>query len=144
MSTEPPLGHQASTADRPVHDYRSVSASISWDQTHRTTRLRPTATTFGWRAKLLLSTPPVLVFAFWAYAGAFNVGVIAIGLGLPMLWAIGWWFKQVWTPGRDSPTSSDTSQAPRPLPTPAPAQAVHPNLAYLHEQTSGEDLDTSP
>lgn len=36
-----------------------------------------------------------LFIGFWAFAGAFNFGVIAVAFGLPMLAAAAWWTKQV-------------------------------------------------
>jgi len=38
-----------------------VSDRINWSAVHRTTRLRATTVTFGWRGKLLLSTPLIAV-----------------------------------------------------------------------------------
>lgn len=83
----------------PVGTQSFVSHSIDWDQVHATTRLEPTVTTFGWRGKVVLTAPPYLVIGFWAYAGAFNYGLIAMAFGLPMLAAAAWWTRQVWVAG---------------------------------------------
>jgi hypothetical protein len=88
----------------PVRTQSFVSHSIDWDQVHATTRLEPTVTTFGWRSKIVLTAPPYLVIGFWAYAGAFNNGLIAMAFGLPMLTAAAWWTRQVWIAG---PKNSD-------------------------------------
>jgi hypothetical protein len=102
---------------------------------HRSTRVQPTTITFGWRGKTALSLPPILVFAFWIYSGVFNFGAAALGIGLPMLWAIGWWLKQVWVAGPDERSRSDvhqdidTTSAPPLRPDLAKA---HPGLVFLY------------
>lgn len=76
-----------------------VSDTVDWRAVHRSTRWQPTVVTFGWRIKLALSSPPCFVLGFWAYAGVFNNGAAALGIGVPMLWASLWWVKQVWVTG---------------------------------------------
>lgn len=113
-----------------------VSDTIDWSGVHRTTRTRPTVTSFGWRGKLLLSSPPLAVLVFWGSTGAFNVGVIAVGIGLPMLWAATWWWKQVWAAGRDG---CELQVRPRTLiaetipSLDACRDAAHPSLSFLYD-----------
>lgn len=76
-----------------------VSDTVDCRAVHGGTRWQPTVVTFGWRTKLALSSPPFFVLGFWAYAGVFNHGAAALGIGVPMLWASLWWIKQVWVKG---------------------------------------------
>lgn len=127
MSKEPGLP--------PTKRGQYVSDAIRWSRLRRTTRLKPTVSTFGWKGKLVLSAPPILVFAFWAYGGVFNLGVTAIGFGLPMLWAIAWWLKQVWVAGPVDRSRAEVQSAAELLPSlplrPDPTTA-HPGLRYLY------------
>lgn len=119
---------------RPPQGGRSahfVSDAISWSAVHRTTRVRATVTTFGWRGKTALTAPPFLVFAFWAYAGVFNNVAAALAFGVPMLWADAWWTKQVWAAG-----PANRSEADHNLPVAAPPgperRPPHQGLLYLY------------
>ncbi len=78
-----------------------------------------------------MTAPPLLVFAFWAYAGVFNNGAAALALGLPMLWADAWWIKQVWAAGpADRP---GTNQHPPATAPPGPERRPpHQGLLYLY------------
>lgn len=121
-----------------------VSDSIAWTAMHRTTRIRSTVTTFGWRAKTALTAPPFLVLAFWAYAGVFNNGAAALAFGMPMLWADVWWAKQVWAAGpAERPTIDHNVPAARP---PGPERRPpHQGLLYLYSPVGSghEDLADS-
>lgn len=115
---------------------QGVSDSINWRAVHASTRIRPTATTFGWRAKLLFSSPPFLVLGFWAYAGVFNNGALAMTIGLPMLWADLWWLKQVWVAGRE--LSAESRERPEFTSSLDPIaecgrRPPHQGLTYLHK-----------
>ena len=117
---------------------RSTGASIDWAALHRTTRLAPTVTTFGWRAKVALSAPPPLVLGWWTATGAFFDGAIALGLGVPMLAASVWWLRQVWVAGPDATAERRaTGTAPAAGVEPA-ARPMHPAMAYLYE--AGPDV----
>lgn len=126
---------------RPSGDGRSthfVNDAIAWAAVHRTTRVRATVTTFGWRGKTTLTAPPFLVFAFWAYAGVFNNGAAALAFGIPMLWADIWWAKQVWVAG-----PANRSDADHDLPAAAPPgperRPPHQGLLYLYPSGSDEN-----
>ena len=61
---------------------------------HRTTRWAATVSTFGPRAKFALSSPPVIMFAFWYYVGFLRVPLFAVAFGIPMAAAALWWFEK--------------------------------------------------
>ncbi|GAB7192237.1 hypothetical protein NUM3379_29460 [Kineococcus sp. NUM-3379] len=135
----------AGTASPHVRDPRDVSGSIAWTDLHRTSRTRPTVTTFGWRGKILLSVPPALVVSVWMLPGlASPVGpftTITVSFGLPLLWALRWWLRQVWAAGPRERTAAGTGPAPATPPAgedapPRPRAYVHPNFAYLRERPS--------
>lgn len=113
----------------------SVNDEIDWAGLHRTTRTRPTVTTFGWRAKVWITLPPFAMVGFWAYAGVFNNGAAALGFGVPLLWAASWWLKQVWVAGRDPDVQVRTDPANRPAEARIAevGRRLHPGLAYLHD-----------
>ncbi|PPK93123.1 hypothetical protein CLV92_11140 [Kineococcus xinjiangensis] len=129
----------AGAAERPyVEPSRSrhyVSDSVEWSAVRRTSRTRPTVTTFGWRGKLVLSVLPHVVFLAWASAWS-GLGA-ALLLGMPLFALTPFWLKHVWAAGPVECTREelrravDTTSAPY-LPPPDRASA-HPNLAYLHE-----------
>lgn len=124
MSDHPRQSHSGRSA-------QFVSDAIPWAAVHRTTRLRATVTTFGWRGKTALTAPPLLVFAFWAYAGVFTIPVTALAFGIPMLWADLWWIKQVWAAG--PATRPGLDQHPPVTAPPGPERRPpHPGLLYLY------------
>jgi hypothetical protein len=76
-----------------------VNETIDWRAVQRYSRLKPTATSFGWRGKVLLTSPPYLMLAFWAYAGAIS-SLAGLACSGTILWATGWWTRQVWKKSR--------------------------------------------
>ena len=142
-----PFSHDGPRPDA-VRGGHYVSDRITWSAVHRTTRLRATTVTFGWRGKLLLSAPPIAVLAIWAAGGALTprgvTGAIAVGFGLPLIWATIWWLRQVWVAGPDESARTTTQRtldhtAPM-LPEPDVTTA-HPNLAFLYQQPPSHEAD---
>lgn len=127
-----PADPSLNTAWRMRADY-VVSNHIMWSHVHRTTRLHATVSTFGWRTKIVLTSPPFLTLGFWTLSGAFNNGAIAIGFGLPMLWASLWWVRQVWVAG-----PADRPATPKVGPEPNLRFGPHP-APLLYEQVERPD-----
>ena len=126
-----------------VRDPHDVHSTIAWAGLHRTSRTRPTVTTFGWRGKVLLSAPPALVVSVWMLPGLANpfgpFTTISVSLGLPLLWALRWWLRQVWAAGPQERSAQGAGRAPGTAPAvdeaaPRSRAQGHPNFAYLRDR----------
>ena len=100
--------------------FLSTEVPINWAAVHRTTRWAATVSTFGPRAKFALSSPPVIMLAFWYYVGVLRVPLFAVAFGIPMAAAALWWFRKVWVsdpaprPASTEPTASKAPESPAP------------------------------
>ena len=106
----------------------SVNDSIDWRSVHHTTRVRATATTFGWPVRVLLTLPPLVVMAVLGSFGVYGEPVVAAAIGVPQLCLSIWWVLRVWAPGHDRAPRGATGGAVHRSPG---VPGANPGLSYL-------------